>query len=101
MEGCRPQDAPINKGDKFSKDQCPRNEIERKQMDECLYVVAIGNSMYAQTCTRTDISFAVRMLSRYQSDPSMAHWKGVKKVQRSHLLMYHSLSFKDFKGHIS
>lgn len=38
--------------------------------------------MYARTCTRPDVSFAVGMLNRYQSDPGMAHWSSVKKVLR-------------------
>jgi len=31
----------------------------------------IGSLMYVQTCTRPDISFAVGMLGRYQSNPGM------------------------------
>ena len=38
--------------------------------------------MYAQTCTRPDISFAVGMLGRYQSNPGMDHWKAAKIVMR-------------------
>jgi len=38
--------------------------------------------MYAQTCTRPDISFAVGMLGRYQSNPGLDHWKAAKKVLR-------------------
>lgn len=73
IEWCRPLDAPIIKGDKFSKDQCPRNEIEMTQMEKCPYEAAIGNLMYAHTYTRLNISCAVRMLSRYQSEPSIVH----------------------------
>ena len=38
--------------------------------------------MYAQTCIRPDINFAVGMLGRYQSNPEMDHWKAAKKVMR-------------------
>jgi len=38
--------------------------------------------MYAQTCMRPDISFAVGMLGRYQSNPGLDHWKVAKKVLR-------------------
>ena len=31
MENCSSTDAPIVKGDKLSLNQCPRNELERKQ----------------------------------------------------------------------
>jgi hypothetical protein len=43
---------------------------------------AVGSLMYAQTCTRPDINFAVGMLGRYQSNPGMDHWKAAKKVIR-------------------
>jgi len=38
--------------------------------------------MYAQTCTRSDISFAVGILGRYQSNLGIEHWKSTKKVMR-------------------
>lgn len=51
-------------------------------MEEMPYASAVGNLIYAQTCTRPDISFAVGMLGRYQSNPRIDHWKTVKKVIR-------------------
>ncbi|XP_058211498.1 secreted RxLR effector protein 161-like [Rhododendron vialii] len=51
-------------------------------MDEIPYASALGSLMYAQTCTRPDISFAVGMLGSYQSNLGMEHWKVVKKVMR-------------------
>ena len=38
--------------------------------------------MYAQICTRSDISFAVGMLGRYQSNPRADHCKAATKVIR-------------------
>lgn len=38
--------------------------------------------MYAQTCTRPDIIYAVGLLGRYQSHPGMEHWKAAFKVMR-------------------
>ena len=73
---------PIQKGDKFSQMQCPKNDLERKVMDSIPYASVVGSLMYAQTCTRPDISFAVGMLGRYQSNPGMDHWKAAKKVLR-------------------
>jgi hypothetical protein len=58
------------------------------------YASIVGSLMYAQTCTRPDISFAVGMLGRYQSNPGMEHWKAAKKVMcylqrtKNHMLMY-------------
>ncbi|RVX00650.1 Retrovirus-related Pol polyprotein from transposon TNT 1-94 [Vitis vinifera] len=61
-----------------------------KDMGEATYVIGIeichdrsrGSLMYAQTFTMLDISFAVGMLGRYQSNPGMDHWKAAKKVMR-------------------
>ncbi|XP_059591136.1 secreted RxLR effector protein 161-like [Vitis vinifera] len=53
-----------------------------EQMKKIPYASAVGSLMYAQTCTRSDISFTVGMLGRYQSDPGFKHWKAAKKVMR-------------------
>ena len=82
MQSCSSGIAPILKCDKLSKMQCPRNNMEKEQMKKIPYASAVGSLMYAQTCTRPDISFAVGMLGRYQSDPRFEHWKAAKKVMR-------------------
>ena len=69
MQKCLPTDASIQKGDKFSLMQCPQNELERKQMERIPYASVVGSLMNAHTCTRPDISFAIGMLGRYQSNP--------------------------------
>ena len=82
MDKCSAGIVPIQKGDKFSLMQCPKNELEREQMNNIPYASIVGSLMYAQTCTRPDISFAVSMLGRYQSNPGLDHWKAAKKVLR-------------------
>ena len=82
MQLCSVSDAPIVKGDKFNERQCPKNDLEREQMQKIPYALAVGSLIYTQTCTRPDISFAVGMLGRYQSNLSMEHWKAAKKVMR-------------------
>ncbi|KAL1200755.1 Retrovirus-related Pol polyprotein from transposon TNT 1-94 [Cardamine amara subsp. amara] len=82
MDKCTPQKVLIQKGDKFSKKQCPKNELERKEMELLPYASVVGSLNYVQTCTRPDISFAVGMLGRYQSNPDKVHWKAAKKVLR-------------------
>jgi len=63
-------------------------------MENVPYASVVGSLMYAQTCTRLDISFAVGMLGRYQSNPGLKHWKAAKKVLRylqgtkNHMLTY-------------
>ena len=82
MKNCSASVAPIQKGDKFNLMQCPQNELERKQMEGIPYASAVRSLMYAQTCTRPNISFAIGMLGKYQSNPGMDHWKAAKKVMR-------------------
>ena len=51
-------------------------------MEAILYASVVGSLMYAQIYTRLEISFAVGMLGRYQSNPGLDHWKAAKKVMR-------------------
>lgn len=82
MQDCKPTDTPVAKGDKFSLSQCPKNDYERKEMQNVPYASALGSLMYAQVCTRPDIAYIVGMLGRYLHNPGMDHWKAVKRVLR-------------------
>ena len=48
MQSCSSGIAPILKGAKLSKMQCPRNNMEREQMKKIPYPSAVGSLMYAQ-----------------------------------------------------
>ena len=69
MNNCSAGVVPIQKGDKFSLMQCPKNDVEHKQMESIPYASVVGSLIYLQTCTRPDISFAVGMLGRYCNNP--------------------------------
>ena len=75
MNDCSLSVAPIIKGDRFNLNQCPRNELEREEMHNIPYASTVGSLMYAQVCTRPDITFVIGMLGRYQSNPGMDHWR--------------------------
>ena len=66
MKKCSSSPISIEERDKFSLNQCPKNELERNQMNDIPYASIVRSLMYAQTYTRPDISFAVGMLGRYQ-----------------------------------
>ena len=38
--------------------------------------------MYAMVCTRSDLSQAISMVSRYMHDPGQGHWEAVKWILR-------------------
>ena len=86
--------------------QYPNNDMEKKQMEAIPYASVVGSLMYAQTCTRPDISFAVGMLGRYQSNPGLDHWKVAKKVLRylqgtkDHMLTYRRYDHLEVIGYL-
>ena len=82
MQNCYSSVAPIVKEDLFHELQCPKNDLEKKQMDKIPYAYAVGSIMYAKIYTQPDIAYVVGMLGRYQSNPGIDHWKVVKKVLR-------------------
>ncbi|XP_070039995.1 secreted RxLR effector protein 161-like [Nicotiana tomentosiformis] len=94
MNNCSAGIVSIQKGDKFSHMQCPKNNVERKEMESIPYSSIVGSLMYAHTCTRLHISFVVGMLGRYQCNPGIDHSKAAKKVLRymkgtkDYMLMY-------------
>ncbi|XP_057968175.1 secreted RxLR effector protein 161-like [Malania oleifera] len=106
MDKCSASPIPIKKGDKFSLKQCPKNDLERRQMKDVPYTSVVGSLMYAQTCTRPGISFAVGMLNRYKSNPEMIHWKATKKVPRylqgmkDYKLMYRKYDHLEVVGYL-
>ena len=55
----------------------PHEGCPVKQHD---YAKVIGSLMYAMTCTRPDIAYAVGRLSRYTSNPNKEHWRAVYRV---------------------
>ena len=74
MEGSKKGTLPTAHGITLSKKHCPQTDAELNSMREVPYASAIGSIMYAMICTRPDVSFALSVTSRYQSDPGMEHW---------------------------
>ena len=64
---------PMIQGKTLSKSQCPTTANERERMNEIPYASAIGWIMCAMLCTRPDVSHALNLTSRYQSDPGEEH----------------------------
>ncbi|KAA0026304.1 retrotransposon protein, putative, Ty1-copia subclass [Cucumis melo var. makuwa] len=71
---------PMAHGISLYKNQCPKTQDERERMQKILYASAMGFIMYAMLCTQPDVSCALSLTSRYQSDPSAMSWKSSKQV---------------------
>ena len=67
-------------GSFLSANQCPKTPAEIERMRGIPYASVVGSLMYAILCTRSDIYFAVGMVSRYQSDHGEEHWIAVKHI---------------------
>ena len=67
MSNCAPGDTLVEKGDKFSLQQCPKNELEKKDMERFPYASTVGSLMYAQVYMHPDIAYIVGMLGRIHS----------------------------------
>ncbi|CAN6457819.1 unnamed protein product [Victoria cruziana] len=78
MADCKPVNTPIAKGTILSKDDCPA----KGKMLNIPYAQAVGSLMYLMLGTRPDISFAIGLVSRYQSNPDWHHWQVVKRIFR-------------------
>uniref|UniRef100_A0A7N2L5Y3 Retrovirus-related Pol polyprotein from transposon TNT 1-94 n=1 Tax=Quercus lobata TaxID=97700 RepID=A0A7N2L5Y3_QUELO len=48
---------------------CPINDEEKRKMEYRPYAQVVGSIMYVMLCTRPDLSFAVSLVSRFQSNP--------------------------------
>jgi hypothetical protein len=64
----------------LSKAQSPATTKDREAMSSVPYASAIGSIMYAMLCTRPDVSNALSLTSRYQSDPGVEHWTIIKNI---------------------
>ena len=82
MHNCKPIDTPVAKNVSLSLDMCPKTKDEKEKMARVPYANAVGSLMYAMMCTRPDICYAVGLVSRFQSNPGLAHWKAVKRILR-------------------
>src|ERR687898_645814 len=70
---------PVLQGVQLSTAQCPTTTEDREKMSDVPYASAIGSIMYAMLCTRPDVSLAISLAGRYQSNPGVDHWTAVKK----------------------
>jgi hypothetical protein len=80
MEDSKKGSMPVVKGITLSVTHCPATAKEREKMQQIPYASAIGSIMYAMLSTRPDVSLALSLTSRFQSNPGMLHWTAVKNI---------------------
>lgn len=82
MEDCKPAPIPLNPSIKLTKTMSPQNKEEQEEMSTVPYRNLIGSLMYLATSTRPDIMHAVSLLSQFNENPGLSHWKAAKRVLR-------------------
>ena len=82
MSDCNPIGTPMDPGAHLSSSMSPQSPEEQKAMQNVPYLSAVGTLQYLATSTRPDISFAVGVLARFNTNPGIEHWKAVKHLFR-------------------
>jgi predicted RNA binding protein YcfA (HicA-like mRNA interferase family) len=83
LDKCNPAATPMIENLRLSSSMSPQNARELAQIDQGRYREAVGKLLYLSIATRPDISYAVGVLCRYNSNPGEQHWQAV-----THLLRY-------------
>jgi len=60
----------------------PKTDSERKEMADKPFQPVLGSVMWGQLVTHPNLSFAVSLLSRFQADSRIKHWKSLLHVIR-------------------
>ncbi|GJZ98266.1 hypothetical protein Tco_0670719 [Tanacetum coccineum] len=77
MENSNKGNLPLHHGIKISKDLCLKTDEELDRMSRVPYASAVGSIMYAMTCTRPDVSFALSMV--FLLNGGAVTWKSSKQ----------------------
>ena len=78
MKECTPKDSPMV----TSQVQKRKVKDTSDYTEQAPYREAIGSLLYLAGATRPDISYAVNILSRKQTNPSVEDWNDVKRLLR-------------------
>ena len=68
MAEVRPVTTPLVGHFKLSSKQCPQQPEEKKKISRIPYASTVGSLMYAMVCTRSDLAYAVSIVSRFLSN---------------------------------
>ena len=75
---CQARSVPADPFTRLSKD-LGRDSLEEESLIRP-YREAVGSLIYAVTCTRPDIAFAVNQVAQFSCHPTRAHWEAGKRI---------------------
>ncbi|XP_058806785.1 uncharacterized protein LOC131673091 [Phymastichus coffea] len=82
MDESKPQNTPMITRQVKVRNNKNIEKAEKLGKPEIPYREAIGSLMYLANVTRPDIAFAVNLLARKQSNPTIEDWIDVKRIMR-------------------
>jgi len=74
------RNTPLPVGLTLDQNMSPKTESEKQYMRDKPYRPVLRSVMWGQLATRPDLSFAVSLLSRFQANPGIEHWKALIHV---------------------
>ena len=80
MQDSKLIDILVDKSLSLSHDMCLKTLEEKEKISKVPYATTVGSLMYAMMCIRSDICYAVGLVSRYQSNSGQKHWMTVKRI---------------------
>jgi len=80
LSDSKPLSTPLNPGTCLSTSMCPQNSAKASEMCQYPYISVVGSLMYLAVTTHPDIAYAAGVLSRFNSNPGLAHWQAAKHV---------------------
>ena len=80
FEDLKPLSLPMDPNSRLSVMQSPLTDAQYVAMQNIPYCEDVSAMMYTMLGTRPDILYAVTTLSKFSSNPGLAHWEAVKRV---------------------
>jgi hypothetical protein len=82
MEQCKAEQTPAASDYTLSSQDCPKDDDEKRMMEQVPYRSAVGSLLYAALGTRPDLLQAVIAAAQFGSKPGKRHWQAVKRIFR-------------------
>src|ERR1041385_8368430 len=82
MHVAKSVNTPIAPHFKLSSNDCPSTDEDYEYMSRVPHSSDVGSLMYAMVFSRPDLSFAMRLVSRFKAYPGKEHWKFIQWIFR-------------------
>ena len=75
MKYSKPDDTLVTKGDNFSLNFCPKDNMEIQEILGVPYALAMGSLIHDLICTHQETTYIVGSCGRYLSNSSLNYYK--------------------------